>query len=180
MTRIDEFIENEKASDRFFSNPPSITSTADRRYASIRTEPYRERIIRPSWLVGIAGVLFLGFYLFIYYSLIRTLPNLGAIMGILVVTVMVFLIIRQIIHGSNPFCTLRLNKEFIEHGKQIIPWSTIEGTYIMRKSNSKKYSDYLVIDKKEGGVEKFEITFLGITTRKLALYIEQCKHASSQ
>ncbi|HEY6902497.1 MAG TPA: hypothetical protein VI233_17690 [Puia sp.] len=188
MSKIDEFIEQEIAGvswlDKTTQNYPRIKSTSALCYSPKSATPNPEHKLTPSWFNKIFGVLFILFSLFFYTVLIGTLinghlPTPVSIMFLLIISGMDWMVIWTFFVDPKMNYKIRLNKEYIELGSQRISWDDIEDTYIMTKMGGKNTETHLVIFRKGMDTRKFNISRFAIDSRKLASFIEQCKHAAS-
>jgi hypothetical protein len=184
MTPIDDFIKTEESKmswlDKLIRNYPKIRPTKSIACSLTNFKLENEKIIRPSNWERFISIIILFFLGIVWLGLVKMLldykfPFGVFLFGFLLVTFMIFMLIRNSFFNKRYNYNITINKEAIAVDRQKIYWTEIADTYIMNRQEGRSTNYYLIISKKDKTIEKLDLLNIGISDRKLSTIIEYYK-----
>jgi hypothetical protein len=184
---IHDFYESEVSKmtrlEKLFSLYPEMHDTKELAYPAKRTTVKTEKVIRPSLLHRFFSLVFLFFSLGFFAILLNMLAEKILIpvtlFGIVFVGAIIGILIWNSFLNRNYNYKIKLTKDYIEIDKNIIPWSEISETEILRRKLGRGRNSYLVIFCKNGQVHKHSLFNFDISDEKLSKLIETYKQYST-
>lgn len=179
---IEDFYDKEKRNldwlDRLFRNYPKITPTRFLAPAPIRPPKKPQRIIRPFVLIGVCLV----FLLFLLWPLLIVLadwafsnmPGPGGLLFSLFYLVAGYLNLRFLIQNRDSY-KVRIDHLGVTVRGYLSRWRDIDDTCVLTRSAGRGKIMHLVLFKKDGSVEKINLTFTVVGEVKIAKIVEQYK-----
>ncbi len=177
-----EFIQAEEENlgvlDKFFNHHPQINSTSALASSwPVGTNLPEEKVVHRSPIGKIAAVvlaLFLGWTAYVFLKLMPgfNLPRYVSVtLLIFIVGIAVFVLGRNLFYPKYRF-DIKLTKDHVQVGDEIVLWADVTDTYIMSKQEGKVKNNWLVLFKKDDTVQQFELFKFSVSMHKLAAYVE--------
>lgn len=188
MSNIHDFIRVEEQKmtwlDKVAINYPKARAT------SFISHPLRDNalpdqtVIRPSTWDRAISIIISLFLAIVWIGLLRALlaykfPFAIFLFGFLLVTFMIYLLIRNSFFNKKYIYRLSFDKEGISIDSRMIAWSDIEDTFIMNRQEGRRTNYYLLVFKKDKTIDKLDLFRMGTYDRKLATIIEYYKQKAN-
>jgi hypothetical protein len=142
----------------------------------------KEKIIRPSRLRQTFGIILLLLPAYVWLWILKllleyTFPFLVLLFGFFMVSFMIYLILRDSFLNKEYIYTIRINSDAISIRNRKFYWADIDETCIMNRYEGRGKGDnsYLLIFRKDGIAEKFDLYKFSISDAKLSGIIEYYK-----
>lgn len=188
MSDIHDFIRGEEQKmtwlDKVVMNYPKARATSFISHPLQDNALPDQTVITPStWDRAISIVISL-FLAIVWIGLLRALleykfPFAIFLFGFLLVTFMIYLLIRNSFFNKKYIYRLLFDKKGITIDHRRISWSDIEDTYIMNRQEGKRTNYYLLVFKKDKTIDKLDLFRMGTYDRKLATIIEYYKQKAN-
>lgn len=137
---------------------------------TIKPSVFQKLVILPLFLFALL------FYIPLFNSFLnKKLPILIPTLGILFLSLIIYLLIWHSFFNPKYIYRIVLNKDYIRIRDKKFYWQEIAETCIMTRQERRTGNSYLVILKKDSTVEKFDLFKFAITNKKLASIIESYK-----
>ena len=184
MSIVDDFIDSETAKmgrmDRFLLNYPVIETTRALAEPAAKGRFGEEKVIRPSLTERIKAVIIVVFLSLAWLVVLRLLlkgvvPWFVPFFGLVFLSFMIWFLLRNFFFNKKYNFTIWVTPIWIAVDETKFFWNEIAETCILSRHEGKSTNSYLIILKKDGTVEKFNLFLFGSSNRKLATIIEYYK-----
>jgi hypothetical protein len=181
-----EFIQAEEANlgvlDKFFNHHPQINSTSSLAASwPVDTGLPEEKVVHRSPIGKITAVLLALFMGWTAYVFARMMPDMklppvvSGMVLVFLVGIGLFVLGRNLFYPKYRF-DIKLDKNRVQVGDDIVQWADVTDTYIMSKQEGKVKNNWLVLFKTDDTVQQFELFKFSVSMHKLAAYVEYYKN----
>ncbi|WP_153799502.1 hypothetical protein [Foetidibacter luteolus] len=180
MTLVEEFIKQEETNmtwlEKVFMNYPKIYSTKELAGSTKGISIEVEKLFHPSLFDRFIATIFLIFsivsWLILFNLLNKHILVPVTIGGLIFISIIIWIIIWNTFLNRKYIFAIKLNKNYIEIDRKIIPWTEIVDTQILLRQVGRGRSSYLVIFTSDNQVHEYSLFKFSISDKKLSTLIE--------
>lgn len=184
METIDDFIRSEELKmtwlDKAFMNYPEVRLTSILASLCPNSSFKEETVIKPSLLNKFIAIIIVPFLALVWIGLLNMLlqykfPFAIVLFGFLLVTFIIFLLLKDSFFNRKLVYTIILTDSYISICNRKFSWANVSETAILTRREGKRRNSYLIVITNNNAIEQFDLYSFGISDKKLSAHIEYYK-----